>query len=68
MPKYYVNQTAQPNGDHEVHKEGCFWLSLVMSKTYLGEHLNCKQALLKAKKTYTHANGCKKCSNECHTS
>ncbi len=27
MSGYCVNNTAQaPNGDHEVHEEGCYWL------------------------------------------
>lgn len=68
MAKYYVNNTAQANGDHEVHKEGCYWLSLVTSKKDLGNHLTCHSAVREAKKTYSKSNGCKTCSNECHTS
>ena len=30
MALYYVNNTAQSNGDHEVHREGCYWLTLVV--------------------------------------
>ncbi len=26
MPIYYVNNKAQLNGDHEVHKAGCTWM------------------------------------------
>jgi hypothetical protein len=26
MALYYVNNNAQSNGDHEVHKEGCSWM------------------------------------------
>ena len=39
MADYYVNDTAQANGDHEVHKQGCYWLTLVVSRTYLGNFL-----------------------------
>ena len=35
MESYYVNTSAQPNGDHEVHREGCFWLTLVEAPHYL---------------------------------
>lgn len=42
MAKYYVNNSAQKNGDHEVHKDGCYWLTLVTSKKDLGHHTGCK--------------------------
>ena len=45
MEKYYVNNTAQSNGDHEVHTENCYWLSLVYSKKDLGFHPNCESAV-----------------------
>ena len=39
MPHYYVNDTPQPeSGDHGVHREGCYWLSIAKSTTPLGEH------------------------------
>ena len=65
MKKYYVNNNAQPNGDHEVHHEGCIWLP--QNKTHLGEFSNCKPAVEAAKKYHRQVNGCKTCSNECHT-
>jgi len=67
MAKYYLNNTAQANGDHEVHKDGCYWLTLVTSKKDLGYHTNCKAAVREAKKTYSQSNGCVHCSKECHT-
>lgn len=67
MPKYYVNRTAQSNRDHEVHKEGCYWLSLVYSKKDLGYHSDCASAVREAKKIYKQSNGCVHCSKECHT-
>jgi hypothetical protein len=68
MKKYYVNTTAQTNGDHEVHEDGCYWLSLVSSKKDLGEHASCKGAVAEAKKTYpSTANGCRTCCTDCHT-
>lgn len=69
MYKYYVNETEQTNSrDHEVHKEGCYWLSLITYKKDLGYHLSCKTAVDKAKIDYPTADGCKHCSIECHNS
>lgn len=66
MAKYYVNNDAQSNGDHEVHKEGCSWMP--GSKIYLGDYTNCKDAVKKAKEYYPQSNGCYYCANDCHTS
>ena len=68
MARYYVNTNAQSNGDHEVHKEGCYWLGLVSNPQYLGYFPSCHGAVREAKKYYPTANGCYHCSNDCHTS
>lgn len=68
MAKYYVNNSAQPNGDHEVHRDGCSWLALIKSRKEIGEHYSCLSAVIEAKKTYTKSNGCIHCSKDCHTS
>ena len=68
MAHYYVNDNAQSNGDHEVHKEGCYWLSLVTSRTYLGLFNSCHGAVKRAKEIYASSNGCVHCSPACHTS
>jgi hypothetical protein len=65
--KYYVNNHAQSNGDHEVHNETCPYLSSVLSKKYLGDFSSCKDAVMEAKKTYPTADGCATCSPSCHT-
>lgn len=67
MKKYYVNKHAQSNGDHEVHHEDCRYLPSSDNRRYLGEFSNCKPAVIEAKKYYNQVNGCKACSNECHT-
>ena len=67
MARYYVNNNSQPNGDHEVHVDGCYWLSIAKSVTYLGIHLSCHDAVRKAKQIYWQSNGCKHCSPACHT-
>jgi hypothetical protein len=65
MAYYYVNQNAQPNGDHEVHKQDCRFLP--ENRTYLGDFDNCRDAVHEAKKHYSQVNGCRFCATECHT-
>ena len=65
MAYYYVNNKAQSNGDHEVHKEGCSYMP--GDRKYLGNFTNCKDAVTEAKKTYSSSDGCYWCSNSCHT-
>ena len=68
MAMYYVNDTAQSNGDHEVHEDGCYWLSIARSTTYLGNFTSCHPAVAAAKRIYPQSNGCIHCSPNCHTS
>ena len=65
MTRYYVNKNAQPNGDHEVHREGCAWMP--SNRIDLGTFNSCHEAVRAAKKHYTQVNGCAHCSKECHT-
>lgn len=67
MPNFYVNMNAQSTGEHEVHKEGCFWLIQAKNKKHLGNFSNCKLAIREAKKHYSNVDGCKHCIPECHT-
>lgn len=67
MKKYYVNRNAQGNRDHEVHDEDCQYLPASQNSTYLGEFSNCRLAVKEAAKYHSQVNGCKTCSNECHT-
>lgn len=67
--KYYVNDNAQPvTYDHEVHKTGCYYLSIANSTTYLGEFNSCHDAVESAKKIYPNSDGCAYCCPACHTS
>lgn len=68
MDLYYVNDDPQSNGDHEVHKSGCYWLRKAKSTTPLGNHTNCRSAVRKAKQIYPDSNGCYYCSRPCNTS
>lgn len=65
MNLYYLNNKAQSNGDHEVHKMGCNFMPA--DRKYLGFFSNCVDAVKEAKKTYSKSNGCFWCSKECHT-
>ena len=67
MKKYYVNENAQANGDHEVHAEGCSFMPSFLNRKELGEFSNCWGAVAEAKKYYNNVNGCYYCSKECHT-
>lgn len=62
---YYVNNKAQVNGDHEVHRENCQYLPL--DRKYVGNHATCAEAVREAIKIYPKSNGCATCSRECNT-
>jgi len=65
MANYYLNNNAQPNGDHEVHKEGCTWMP--GNRTYLGDFASCHGAVAEAKRRQPRADGCATCCPDCHT-
>ncbi|TCC98729.1 hypothetical protein EZ444_05480 [Pedobacter hiemivivus] len=68
MDNYYVNDNAQSTGEHEVHKDGCYWLSQVRSKSYLGSYASCGSAIARAKAYhYSNSDGCASCCPLCHT-
>ena len=64
---YYVNENAQPTGEHEVHNSSCKYLPDVNNRIYLGDFTNCKDAVKEAKKHFNNVDGCYYCSHECHT-
>ncbi|MBO9728292.1 MAG: hypothetical protein J7623_06600 [Chitinophaga sp.] len=65
--KYYVNNNAQLNGDHEVHVNSCPYFSVMYSRIYLGEFNSCEEAVREAKKRFPRSNGCSTCNRPCHT-
>ena len=67
MARYYVNQNAQADGYHEVHKDGCPTPAHINNRTYLGYYSSCAPAVREARKHYTKVDGCKNCSSACHT-
>jgi len=64
---HYVNQNAQANGDHEVHRTGCLFLPDAENRLYLGDFLTCYPAVAAARRHYHQVNGCFYCSRDCHT-
>lgn len=68
MPLYYVNKTAQPNGDHDVHQSvECPVPAAKVDRLYLGDFPTCYAAVAEARKYYPQSNGCAYCLPECHT-
>ena len=67
MARYYVDMNPQPNVDHEVHRDRCCWLTFVKDSRYLGYYSSCQPAVDLAKLSYPTANGCWRCSRDCHT-
>lgn len=67
MSRYYVNMSAQSNGDHEVHVTTCSFLPREENRLYLGEFDSCTPAVREAKKYYLRSNGCYYCCNACNT-
>ena len=68
MKKYYVNKSDDnnPNKDHEVHCEGCYWMPKEENRVYLGWFSNGVEAVSAANKYYSDADGCAHCCPECN--
>ena len=66
MDHYYVNDTAQSTGEHEVHTQDCKRCPGESNRTYLGSFSNCQEAVRKAKEYYFNVDGCYHCSKPCH--
>lgn len=69
MPNYYLNNNAQPSGEHEVHKSGCCYMPAEHNKIRLGQHVSCTAAIAMAKrlKQNWEIDGCAYCVPNCHT-
>jgi hypothetical protein len=67
MAAYYVNNNAQANGDHEVHKDGCSYMPQGYKRQHRGEFSLCRPAVAEAKKHHAQSNGCYYCALDCHT-
>lgn len=65
MPNYYVANTPQPNGEHEVHRDHCQYLA--EDHAHLGWYADCRLAVGQAKQLYPDSNGCYWCCRAAHT-
>ncbi len=65
MAVYYVNNNAQPTGEHEVHRHGCAWMPT--DRQNLGDHPTCQSAVRAARQHFSNVDGCAHCSPDCHT-
>lgn len=63
---YYLNREAQPDGYHEIHKEGCAFLPSPKNRIRLGAHPNDQSAFREAKKHFTRVDGCYYCCKSIH--
>lgn len=62
MAHYFINNHAQPNGDHEVHKVGC--VRMPADKRYLGNYEYVGEAMLEARKEFWQSSGCMACARD----
>jgi len=65
--RYYVNKNPQPTGEHEVHAEGCDYLPRSENRIYLGNFVDCADAVRAAREIYRNVDGCYYCIRDCHT-
>ena len=68
--RYYVNRTAQPTGEHEVHQNvGCPHPADPVNRVDLGEFSECRPAVQEARDRFPQweIDGCAHCCPACHT-
>lgn len=73
MTKFYLNLNAQSNGDHEVHKENCYYYKMFKSGhnfELLGSFINEQAAVKYAKQKHPtfRIDGCAYCCPNAHRS
>ena len=59
MTHYFVDNSTQPDGTHEVHAVGC--KRMAIDKQYLGDFLTCEQATIEARKQFWTTGSCVRC-------
>lgn len=66
MARYFVNRNAQPTGEHEVHKEGCYRMPETQNRIYLGLFSDAIEAVREARRYFDDVDGCYYCASEAH--
>jgi hypothetical protein len=59
MTHYFVDNSTQPDGAHEVHAVGC--RRMAIDKQYLGDFLSCESAVIEARKQFWTTAPCVRC-------
>ncbi|MCQ8104729.1 hypothetical protein NP590_11485 [Methylomonas sp. SURF-2] len=67
MAEFYVDTTAQGNGEHIVHFATCESLPPKEARLYLGSIASCGSALKKAAEKFKPVNACPRCAAAFHT-
>jgi hypothetical protein len=62
MSHFFINNFAQPDGNHEVHLLGCN--RMPTDKRYLGNYHSVSEALIEARKEFWQSSGCERCARE----
>jgi hypothetical protein len=60
MPHYFCNNSAQSDGNHEVHQVGCKLMP--SDKRYLGNYFSLSEARIEARKDFWQADVCGRCA------
>lgn len=68
MAHYYFNKNTDDKGRHEVHTSDCSYLPSEANREYIGNYLNCSEAIKAAKirNIFKDFDGCYWCSKPCH--
>ncbi len=67
LSRYFVNRVAQPNGDHELHLDGCFLRTQPRNRVELGELASPDEAIAAARAAgYVAVDGCRFCLPTVH--
>lgn len=64
MSHYFIDNHANEEGSHEVHKVGC--RKLPMDKRYLGNFQEIDDAMMEARKEFWSSSSCERCMRDDH--
>lgn len=67
MKLYYIETTADSNGEHLVHLSECDKVPNFLSRRLLGYFNSYEEALKKANTAYPKPNGCPECLSACRS-
>jgi hypothetical protein len=62
MSHFFIDNFAQPDGNHEVHLVGC--TRMPADKRYVGNYYSVAEALIEARKEFWQSSGCDRCARE----